>query len=786
VTALGRKSWGDLRRRRARTVFTIVTISFAVAGLWLFAMPPLMDRAMQQRIAEDRLHDIRIPTSDVVLDQADLTALRGVPGVEALQARTLYDTEIVDGESRRDVLLVGIPDWRDQQVNVVLVDVGHEPGVDEVVTDRMNGRTDRYRGDIGDEVVLADRQGRPRSFTVSARGDTMLFSQLVAGEEAVLYAPQDRVNELAELDGVNSVEVRVEEGANAADVAAAVQRRLEELAPGVTLTDIADVRSGESWPGEEIFDNYTVLFYVGAFLALISALVLISNTMTTMVTEQRREIAAMKAIGGQRRQIRRSFLRTALYLGVAGTVLGVGLGIPFANLVLGFIGEQFFGVTVEWGVPLSTVVISVVVGIGATALAALPALRRAARTSVRSGFEAGFSAGRDDAIDRTLRRVPLPPATRVGLRNVTRRRTRSLATMLQITLALGIAIGFLALGATVADVTAATWDTVTFDIVLGQRSTSALDERAGEIIRSTDGVATAEPVLVNTIEVDGTQYEAFGLPGGSALSEPDLAAGRWLQPADDSGTHDVVVIGRALAAIADLDLGDTVRAQTAGGPADLEVVGIDRRLLNDGTGIYLPLSTFQKVLRRTDTNVYWVVAADQDEAGIENLATSLEERLTAAGYPVGTEVHHIEKAANLESNRVLVAVLAVMAVPIVLIGMIGLLNAMTMNVIERTRDIGVVRCIGASSRAVKRIFRVEALAIAAVGSVIGVPVGYLIGRLLAWLVTDLFHYGSVPFTFPWPAIAFTVAATLALAWLVVIGPVRRAVRLQSGVALRYE
>ena len=64
MSVLRTKSWHDIGRRRARSIFTIVTIAFAVAGLGMFAMPSLMDRAMADRIDEVQLHDIRFFTSD--------------------------------------------------------------------------------------------------------------------------------------------------------------------------------------------------------------------------------------------------------------------------------------------------------------------------------------------------------------------------------------------------------------------------------------------------------------------------------------------------------------------------------------------------------------------------------------------------------------------------------------------------------------------------------------------------------------------------------------------------
>jgi putative ABC transport system permease protein len=786
MSALDRKSWKDLRRRPARTTFTIATIAFAVAGLWIFAMPVLMDDAMNRRIAEDRLHDVQLPTSDVVLEPSQLAALRAVPGVSALDTRTIYDTRIVAGAQRRDVLLVGVPDWGDQRVNAISVDEGDAPHGDQVVTDSMNDRSGRYGGAVGDRVEVADTRGHTRTLTVAGRGDTLLFSQQVVDDQAVLYAPQRTVNALADVSGTNSIELRVTDPERAEAVAAAVRARLLALQPDVTFPDLADVRDAGSWPGEEEFNNFSALLYVGAVLALVSALVLISNTMTTIVAEQSREVAIMKAIGGRRRQIRRSFFRTAFVLGVAGTVFGIALGIPFANVVLGFVGNRFLGITPEWGAPVNAFVVSVVVGIGVTVVAAVPALRRAARTPVHTGLEGALSAGGDSRLDRALRHLRMPRSAQIGLRNVTRRRTRSLTTILQISLAVSVALGFLALGVTVGKVTADTWDTMRWDVIVSQRSTKALDANAARMIEETPGVATGHPLLYNTLEVDGGQYESWGMPPDSTLYEPDIVAGRWLRPGDEHARRSVVVIGRALANTTGTEVGDTLRVGTARGGAPLQVIGIDAGLGNNGTTLYLPLTSFQRLLGRTDTNAYWVVSQDQDEAAIDRVATAAEERLTAAGYPVATEIHYVEKAANLDSNRVLIAVLAAMGIPIVFIGMIGLLNSMTMNVIERTRDVGVLRCIGASSRVVRRIFRSEALTVALAGALVAVPGGWLVGKLLVWVVTELFDFGSIPYTFPLVSAFVAVVATLALAWLVVIAPLRRAAHMRPGDALRYE
>ncbi len=784
MNVLRRKSVQDIRRRRSRSYFTVATIAAAVVGLSMFSLPTLMDRAMVTRIEEDQLHDIRFFVNDVVLDEAELAGLAQIDGVRAMATRTTYGTRAVVGDRYEDVVLIGVRSFDDQQVNVVTIDEGNPPTLDQVITDAQNARTGRLDIGVGDSISLEDGSGGLHPMTVAGIGDTLLFSRIAGTSEPVLYLDQSTVNTLSGARGIDSIEFTVDDPSAVDAITVEVRSALLGFEPDIVFGQLPDVRQAGTWPGEDDFANFATLFYVGAVLALISAMVLISNTMSTMVAEQRAEIAIMKAIGGRRRQITRSFLTTVLLLGLLGAVAGVAVGVPFSNLLVGYIGRRFFGVDPAWGVSMPVVLLSVVIAVGGSVAAAIPALRRAAAATVREGMDSSGGVGGGGALDRGLRSVPLPPNARVGLRNVARRRARSVGTVVQVGLAVGVAVGFLSLGVTVADVTGGVWDAMSWDVLVDKESDADLDDRALSIVESVEGAEVVHPTLYNSLEVDGVRLESWGIPPETPLFEPDILEGRWIEPSDAG--ENVAVIGRALAATSNVTAGDTLAVSSARGDVELEVVGVDGHLMNDGTTIYLPLATFQSLLGRPGSNTFWVRSESQAEADIDRLAAVLEDELEIAGVPVSTDIHYVEREANLADNRVLVSVLAVMGIPIVAIGMIGLVNLMTMNVIERTREIGILRCIGARARDIRRMFRTEALTLALGGWLLSIPLGWTIGAVLSWVITEIFNFGSVPYTFPFWSIPMALIGTVILAAIVVVAPVRRAARLKPGDALRYE
>jgi len=141
------------------------------------------------------------------------------------------------------------------------------------------------------------------------------------------------------------------------------------------------VRAAGDWPGKSSFQNASKFLYVITPLALLSALVLISNTVSTLVAEQTSEIGIMKAVGGRR--IAAVYLKTALLLGGLGTVAGVVLGIVLAYVLTDYFGSTFYAVGVGFGIDWAIVLISALVGLAGPPLASPP--RSAAPAAALAG-----------------------------------------------------------------------------------------------------------------------------------------------------------------------------------------------------------------------------------------------------------------------------------------------------------------------------------------------------------------------------------------------------------------
>ena len=791
VSSLQRKSITDLSRRRSRTFFAAATLALAVAGIGLFATPALMNRAMSAEVTADRLPDLTISTRPLVLDRAQLATLAAVPNVRAVEPRSFFGGRVYVGARRAFAQVLGIPGFTSQRVNVVHVASGAAPGTGAVLTDVQNARQGLLPVQAGQAVQIIGADGVVRSLQVSGEGRNLDGGQTVTADGViVLYATPATVASLSRTPGYNQLFFTLADTRpDAVNATIAAIRRTLATVPGFTgFSDLPQVRAAGDWPGKSSFQNASKFLYVITLLALLSALVLISNTMTTLVSEQTSEIGIMKAIGGRRRQIAAVYLKTALLLGGLATAAGIVLGAVLAYVLTSYLGSTSFAVSVGFGIDWPIVLASALVGLLAPPLAALPAIRRAVRIPVRDALEAtGSAVGGQDATDRLLRRVHfLPRPAQIGLRNVGRRRRRSLATSLVIALAIGTLLAILGLATAISNTSRGSWADHGEDVKIDAMGSHMLDTRAAALIRATPGVAAVEPMFVTDITLAGKDAKIWGVQQAT-MFHYRLAAGRWYTPAEEQARAHVAVAESDIAQATGTRLGDTITVQTAAGPASFRVIGISANQQENGTALFAPLTTLHAVLTGMPAdanNGIWVKTTSHDHAFIDRITTRIEDMLTTRGYDVSSEIVYVRLADEIASYRTQTTALAVVGLLVVAIGMAGLANALTMSVLERTREIGILRSIGARARDIRRIFAAETLTLATAGWLIGIPLGYLLDWFLVWLVKKVTSE-NLTLAFPPWNLALALAGTILLALLITLVPIRRAARLRPGTALRY-
>jgi putative ABC transport system permease protein len=355
-----------------------------------------------------------------------------------------------------------------------------------------------------------------------------------------------------------------------------------------------------------------------------------------------------------------------------------------------------------------------------------------------------------------------------------------------VTVAVALAIGLFATGKTVAAATAAVHDAQQFQVeVDAGNGAPPFGQRAIRIAASTPGVTQAEPLIENNVELQGRQYFAYGL-GPSTLYRYQLSSGRWFTAADTATSSPVVVLGPAAARAVGARVGQRLVVLTPTGPARVTVVGIDSVILNTGDSIFFPLTQLQRLTNSTGVvNALWLTTRTTSHRFVDQVSASVQARLGQAGYPASILESYVQTAQNASSNNSIVDLLEALGLLVVGIALIGLVGTLTLALIERTREVGILRCLGAGARQIRRVFNAEAVVMATAGWGVGSVLGYFLFLGLVAFVEHEFGI-TVATVFPVWSVPAALVAVVVVTLVVVRPTLRRAVRIDPGRALRYE
>src|SRR5918995_2492085 len=220
VSASLRKSISDLYRRRARAVFTVATLAFAVASISFFAVPTLIDRSMQEEVRAGRLADVTLSLRPLELPNEQLDALAALPNVAAVEPRSSADVRVLVGERRAPARVIGVRDFARQSVDVVRVESGAFPGPRELPADVQNANVGVYEGRAGETLTVVGGAGERADFVVSGRGRSLPGGEQVQDENViVLYASASTVAALSGEPGYARLALRLRDASPAAAAA---------------------------------------------------------------------------------------------------------------------------------------------------------------------------------------------------------------------------------------------------------------------------------------------------------------------------------------------------------------------------------------------------------------------------------------------------------------------------------------------------------------------------------------------------------------------------------------
>ena len=782
----------DLRNYRARTLLVVASIAIGVSAVGtIVGSQALLDRSLADGFAASRSASATFYTA-TAFERELVDVVAGLPGVAEAEGRRSVIVRLeLDGASR-ELQLTALPDFRRQSIDLVLAEQGtFPPRRGELLLERSALRL--IEVEVGDEVAILLAGGDGRRLTVSGIGHApgappaFYFGRLNA------YVTFETLVDLGWDDSFDEMRIRVADEsldrAGVRTIADRVRQRIERAGAAITFALVPEPREH---PAGEVLDAVFIVLAGIGFLSLFVAGFLVANTISVVLTQQTRQIGLMKAVGGGNGQIARLYLATV----AAYAVMALAVAIPLAAVgaaALAGVATELLNLDLRSPlVPVEVIVLEVAIGLGVPIAAAIPPVSRAMRVTVRQALsDAGgperFGSGVVDDLVRRIRGLPRP--TLLSIRNTFRRKDRLALSLAALTLGGAVFMTVFTLRDSLLGTLSDTELYFNYDIQVDL----ARPVRANDVVAAAldvPGVRVAEPwqfasaLRLRADESESASLVLFGLPPDAQTVRPVLQAGRWLRPGEGNA---LVVTANFLRAEPDLVLGELVRLRIAGRDSTWIIVGV----VQSPTPVpflYAGDDALGRVTRTVGRAGVVMIGTDRhDPAAQAADALRVRDRLAAAGIEVAATTTSGDISTTINTLfDTLIAFVSVMSLVLGVVGGLGLAGTMTMNVLERSREIGVLRAIGASDRAVLVMFLTEGLLIGVLAWFAGALISVPISRLLSDAIGDAFVQRPLAFVPSMPGFAAWFAAVVVLAALASLGPSWRAARVPVREVLAYE
>ena len=826
--------------RMAMSVFAVVLGTAFVSGALVFgaSLTSILDgafsgSAVDLQVSPKPAVDAGAfgPQSTVPLKDEVLAKIRPVPGVASVQGTVeQLGVYVLDAKNKIAGGTNGGPGqglaWLGTG-GTAKVSSGAPPASDDEVV--IDERTAEAAGvGVGDQATILLANGAQQKFRVA--GLFVPPGADLGQQTQVAFAPATAQRLLLDPGTWTAAAVTLAVGADPGTVKAAVA---DTLGTGYTVKTRAEqVQEAKDTAGK-VVSIFTYVLLAFAIVALLVGGFLIFNTFSMVVAQRTREMALLRAVGAHRRQVSRALLSEAALVGLCGSVIGLVLGLLVAVGLGKLLGAIGLDLTITPSVPASAVVWCLVLGVGITLLAAWIPTRRAGRTSPVAALQ------ESGAVKETKGRVRLG----IGLALLVVAATlfvvgiRSDSGVTKVLLA-GAGAGVLLIVAAVVLAPAAAL--VLVRLLPATGGAPGKLARANTVRNPRRTAATAAAIVIGVALVTGVSVFASSLNAsvGKAVDEgnfrgeyavsgqfqrisPELLAKLGSVPGvGATATQDQypVLVGKSAETLGGLggswaDVYPLKKvAGTVGSIAPGTVmVDSDTAAANKWTVGTKLQTTFPDGTRKAFTiaGIYGKtifvqgLQANLDEAakaaGVKGvlqafvtLAPGADTKAVRSGLETATAGNPLLVVQNIDDlknqiggmiNQLLLVVYGLLILSII-IAVLGVINTMAMAVLERTREIGLLRAIGLTRRQSRRMIRRESVLIALLGALLGVVAGVLVGVALQQSTKESVGIDKLAIPYTSIVVFFVLAAVVGV--ISALAPARRASRMDVLEAIATE
>ncbi|QRG68309.1 ABC transporter permease [Brevibacillus choshinensis] len=793
----------DLWMYKGRSLLVVLTIAVGVSGVGVVGQAMVvLSRAMadtQHAVSPSQITLMTAPFSDEDMVE-ELLEIPNLSQAEALSYYRLRINVTDDGSGQPDAEawtnfdLYALPDISQAQVGRITPeeDVNEWPPADgQLLLEHLAAQY--LAVNVHDRVWIETPDSELHALAVDGTVRNPGMESATLSRVGSGFVSMNSLEDLGLPAGTNMIVLRVQgEGTDRKlleSVAASSRELLRDRGIEVKSTLIPE--PGKHWASDIVMSMGSILQSLGA-LTLIAAAFLVVNTMLAILGSQLRQIGVMQVLGAEPNSLIRLYMIQAGIYGILALAVGLPIGYVGARALTGQSNYLLNFPSEGYSLSLGVMAMQVAIGIGLPLAAAYLPVWRGTRISVREALGgAGAKRGRHSRFDRFMEDIRgLPRPLLLSLRNTFRKKGRLLLTLVTLGLGGATVVSVFSVHASLMNTLDQTLQYADYDVRVTTAEPQAERELA-DIAMSAPGAVQTEQwglIRAHRLYEDGSEsaeLTVHSLPADSGFIHPQLLSGEWLRPGEDDS---IVLDSYLLRYFPELQVGDSIVLKIEGEKErKWHIKGFARKTIGEVVSYITKEGMGRAIGDDSQASLIHLRMGEHDSASQSAAQRELKERLKEEGFEVtSTEVTTEMRSIQEARMNIVVVFLSAMAVLLTLVSSLGLTGTMSLNVLERTREFGILRSIGATDGMVAGIVMAEGVLLGIIGwgagCLLAVPVSY-------WLCQSVglsLYQAPLDLVYSWTGVGYWLGTAVGLSALASLIPAWNAIRLPMQEILAYE